>query len=113
MRSKESGSGFSGSPNNVGAEAVKRFLLRSCFIANLVEFHIYHRFNIKFALSLEGGGQFVRMPWDLARGGSLSTGSDSLFKLLGETYHNNTKAAKEGGVSCREKSEWCTCGIFD
>ena len=33
IRSKESGSGFSGSPNNVGAEAVKRFLLRSCFIS--------------------------------------------------------------------------------
>jgi len=89
LRGKESGSGFSGTPNNVGAEAVKRFLLR---------------FNIKFALSLEGEGEFVRMPWDLARGGSMSTGSDSLFKLLAETYHNQTRAAKEGAMPCRGKS---------
>ena len=30
-RGKEAGSGFAGTPNNVGAEAVKRFLLRFCF----------------------------------------------------------------------------------
>ena len=41
IRSKESGSGFSGSPNNVGAEAVKRFLLRSCFIA-------IHSYDVEF-----------------------------------------------------------------
>ena len=34
LRGKESGIGFSGTPNNVGAEAVKRFLLRFGFIAN-------------------------------------------------------------------------------
>ena len=34
----------------------------------------------------------------------MSTGSDSLFKLLAETYHNNTRAAKEGAVSCRGKN---------
>ena len=105
LRGKESGSGFSGTPNNVGAEAVKRFLLRFGVIDVLFCCESrYHRFNIKFALSLEGGGEFVRMPWDLARGGSMSTGSDSLFKLLAETYHNNTRAAKGGAVPCRGSS---------
>ena len=38
LRGKESGSGFAGTPNNVGAEAVKRFLLRFGFIANIFTF---------------------------------------------------------------------------
>lgn len=80
----ESGGSFAGKGNR-GAEAVKAFV---------------SRYDIKMALSLEGNGVFVRTPWDRERGGSTSTGSNSLFQLLGKTYANS-----HGGM--RRKTETC------
>lgn len=67
---KEAGAGFA-SQGNRGADAVKTFI---------------SRFSIHLALSLESNGVLVRMPWDTAHGGSLSTGSGTLFQLLADTY---------------------------
>ena len=83
---REPGSSFNKSGKNPAVEAVKRFL---------------PRFGIKLALSLEAGGQFLRLPWDQARGGSDTTGAHNLFQLLGETYWNYTEVAKVGPTTCQ------------
>ena len=84
-KAKEAGACFS-KQGSVGAEAVKRFL---------------PRFGIKLALSLESDGLFVRLPWDEARGGSKSTGSSSLFHLLGDTYYKAASRMREAGGQCQ------------
>jgi len=81
---KEAGNSFKQN-QQIGAEAVKRFM---------------GRFNIKLALSLEGNGMFVRMPWDEITVGDSSTDAREVFEMLANTFLKSHPVMKKSSSPC-------------
>jgi len=81
---KEAGNSFRQN-QQIGAEAVKRFM---------------GRFNIKLALSLEGNGMFVRMPWDEINVGDSNTDAQEVFKMMANTYLRSHSIMKKKSSPC-------------
>merc|ERR1719466_283384 len=76
---KEAGNSFNRN-QQVGAEAMKRFM---------------GRFNIKLALSLEGNGMFVRMPWDEVNVGDSNTDAAEVFDMMAKTFLGSHSVMKK------------------
>jgi len=81
---EEAGNSFNRN-QQVGAEAVKRFM---------------GRFNIKLALSLEGNGMFVRMPWDEIKVGDSNTDAAEVFDMMAKTYLKSHPVMKKSSSPC-------------
>jgi len=82
LMNKEAGNMFK-EKNSVGAEAVKMFM---------------GRFNIKLALSLEGNGKFVRMPWDDVRDSDID--AEEVFNMMAKTYISSHPVMKKNTPPC-------------
>eukprot|EP00092_Neocalanus_flemingeri_P022680 GFUD01024600.1.p1 GENE.GFUD01024600.1~~GFUD01024600.1.p1 ORF type:complete len:373 (+),score=151.42 GFUD01024600.1:107-1120(+) len=84
MMDKEAGNSFK-EKQSVGAEAVKKFM---------------GRFNIKLALSLEGNGMFVRMPWDEVRQEDSKTDAVEVFNMMAKTFLTSHPVMKKKHSPC-------------
>jgi len=85
---EESGNSFEVT-QNIGAEAVKRFM---------------GRFDVKFALSLEADGMFLRIPYDdMKYAADSKTDADDVFIMMAEAYQKSHTLLKKKENHCAPK----------
>ena len=68
---------------------------------------VIRNYNIKVGLSIEGGGVFVRMPWDDKRSHpyeNVPFNAEKSFQTLAQSYFNTHKGMKQG-TSCNPSSK--------
>jgi len=86
--SSEAGNQFYGSFKNSAAKAVTTLMSQVKF---------------DFALSLEGNGVFVRIPWDVLPKDKLAPRDDKTTSWLAETFFNSHKVMKENTDPCKDQ----------